>query len=66
MKKAVRDIRGVRRAPGVDRVYLPGEREALSRIELQRYGIALGTGVLKELNEMGARYGEHLAVRAET
>jgi LDH2 family malate/lactate/ureidoglycolate dehydrogenase len=66
MKKAVRDIRGVRRAPGVDRVYLPGEREALSRIELQRHGIALGTGVLKELNEMGARYGEHLAVQAET
>ncbi len=60
MKKALRDIRGVRRAPGVDRVYLPGEREALSKIELQRNGIALGTGVLKELNEMGARYGEHL------
>jgi LDH2 family malate/lactate/ureidoglycolate dehydrogenase len=65
MKKAAGDIRGVRRAPGVDRIYLPGEREALSKRKLERDGIALGTGVLKELNEMGARYGEQLAVQAE-
>lgn len=62
MAKAARDVRSVRRAPAVDRVYLPGEREALSKIALSRSGIALGVGVLKELNEMGARYGEHLRV----
>jgi LDH2 family malate/lactate/ureidoglycolate dehydrogenase len=57
MEKAVAEIRGVRRAAGVERVYLPGEREAISLAHRRRHGIPLGLGVLSELDELGARYG---------
>ncbi len=60
MEKAVADIRGVRRAPGVDRVYLPGEREAISLTRRRREGIPLGIGVLSELHELGTRYAVSL------
>jgi LDH2 family malate/lactate/ureidoglycolate dehydrogenase len=57
MEKAVREMRGARRAPGVERIYLPGEREEISRRHRKQHGIPIGTGVLAELREMGARYG---------
>ena len=61
MDKAVREMRGARRTPGVERIYLPGEREYLAMAERKISGIPLGTGVFGELNELGARYGLQLA-----
>jgi len=63
MEKAVADIRGVRRAPGVERVYLPGEREEISAERLRRDGIPIGLGVLAELDEMGSAYGLSLSAQ---
>jgi LDH2 family malate/lactate/ureidoglycolate dehydrogenase len=60
MEKAVSEIHAVKRAPGVERVYLPGEREEISAANFRKSGIPIGLGVLKELNEMGARYGLRL------
>jgi len=57
MDKAIREVRGVRRAPGVERIYLPGERERLLKAERQRAGIPLGAAVLAELDAVGERYG---------
>ena len=33
MSKAIGNIRGTKKAPGVDRIYLPGERERLALVE---------------------------------
>lgn len=63
MEKAVADMRGVRRAPGVERVYLPGEREEINAARLRQDGIPIGLGVLAELDEMGAAYGLNLSGR---
>ncbi len=60
MDKAIAEMRNARRAPGVDRIYLPGEREDISLAERRKHGIPIGVGVLTELNELGARYGETL------
>jgi LDH2 family malate/lactate/ureidoglycolate dehydrogenase len=60
MDKAIREMRNARRAPGVERIYLPGEREYLWHAERRRNGIPLGQGVFSELNEVGARYGLRL------
>jgi LDH2 family malate/lactate/ureidoglycolate dehydrogenase len=60
MDKAVREMRHARRAPGVERIHLPGEREHLWRAERRRNGIPIGQGVFGELNEVGARYGLRL------
>lgn len=57
MEKAVREMREAKRAPGVARIHLPGEREALALAKHRAEGIPLGTGVFAELNEVGARYG---------
>ena len=55
--KAIADIRGARRAPGVERIYLPGEREHLARETRRQSGIPLGRGLLEELIALGAHYG---------
>jgi LDH2 family malate/lactate/ureidoglycolate dehydrogenase len=60
MQKMVSDMRGARRAPGVEAIHLPGEREELSAARLRAEGIPIGLGVLAELNEMGALYGVRL------
>jgi len=61
MSKAVADIQGTKRAPGVERIYLPGEREHLALVERRRSGIPLNAAVFDELNELGAKYGLRLA-----
>jgi LDH2 family malate/lactate/ureidoglycolate dehydrogenase len=63
MDKAINEMRNARRAAGVERIFLPGEREELSAIAYRRNGIPIGVGVLAELNEVGARYGFHLESR---
>jgi LDH2 family malate/lactate/ureidoglycolate dehydrogenase len=57
MEKAVADIRGVRKAPGVQRIHLPGEREAILREQRRKAGIPIGAGLFAELNALGARHG---------
>jgi LDH2 family malate/lactate/ureidoglycolate dehydrogenase len=59
--KAIAEMRGARRAPGVDRIYLPGEREALAVAEHRRHGIPIGVGVLDTLDRAGAPYGLRLS-----
>ncbi len=61
MDQAIREMREARRAPGVERIYLPGEREELSLAERMRDGIPMGLGVLAELDALGARYGLRIA-----
>jgi len=60
MDKAIGEMRNARRAPGVDRIYLPGEREELSLAHRREHGIPIGVGVLAELRELGTRYGVEL------
>ncbi len=60
MDNAAADIKGVRRAPGVDTVFLPGERERIAMAERRANGIPIGVGVLAELEALGATYGLRL------
>jgi LDH2 family malate/lactate/ureidoglycolate dehydrogenase len=53
MDKAVADMRSARKANGVDRIYLPGEREHLSLLQRTKEGIPLGNGLISELREVG-------------
>lgn len=57
MRKAASDIRGVRRAPGVDRIHLPGEREALLAEQRRRDGLPVGHGTWSELVDVGRQLG---------
>jgi len=57
MRKAVDDVRGVRRASGVDRIYLPGEREALLLAERRRDGLPIGIETWRELVALGNAAG---------
>jgi LDH2 family malate/lactate/ureidoglycolate dehydrogenase len=60
MDKAIREIRSVKRAPGVERIYLPGERECLLADERRRSGIPLPSAVLVELRDLGGQFGMKL------
>jgi LDH2 family malate/lactate/ureidoglycolate dehydrogenase len=61
MDRGVADIRGAKRATGVDRIYLPGEREHLSLLHKRAHGIPIGRALTEELRELADRY----AVRFE-
>lgn len=63
MEKAIADIRGVKRAPGVERVHLPGEREAILLEKRRRDGIPIGRGVYEELVQLGKERGLVLPTR---
>lgn len=64
MSKAVADIQGTRKAPGVERIHLPGEREHLALGERRSHGISLNAAVFEKLDEVGAKYGLSLAPAA--
>jgi len=57
MDKAIREVRNVKRAPGVERIYLPGEREHLLAEEYHRSGIPMPPTVLAELRDLGRQFG---------
>jgi LDH2 family malate/lactate/ureidoglycolate dehydrogenase len=57
MDKAIREVRGVPRANGVERIYLPGEREQLLAEEQGRSGIPIKQPVWLELLELGKSMG---------
>lgn len=60
MDKAIHEIRSVARAKGVERIYLPGEREELLAEEYRRRGIPVKKAVWSELMEVGEKLGVNL------
>lgn len=54
---AIRQIHTCRRAPGVDRIYTPGEPEAVSRQRYHREGIPLNAVTLAELRQTAHTLG---------
>lgn len=57
MEKAAREVRGVKKAPGVEHIALPGEREARLAEERRRRGVPVPREVLDELAATGRRFG---------
>ena len=57
MDKAIGEMRGAKRAPGVERVHLPGEREFLWLEQRRRDGVPIGAGVFAELTALGREHG---------
>ncbi|MCE7029472.1 Ldh family oxidoreductase [Jiella avicenniae] len=57
IKKAAEDVKSVRRAPGVEEIFLPGEREHRAKLRQRAEGVAITAAVLAELKELGERYG---------
>ena len=57
MTKAAVDIKGVRRAPGVDAIHLPGEREARLARRRREEGLPLGAETWRDLVALGASAG---------
>jgi LDH2 family malate/lactate/ureidoglycolate dehydrogenase len=57
MRKASADVRGVRRAAGVERIHLPGEREVLLAAARRRDGLPLGGETWRELAALGTAAG---------
>jgi LDH2 family malate/lactate/ureidoglycolate dehydrogenase len=55
--KAIRQIHQCRRAPGVERLYAPGEKEFLTRQAYQRQGIPLNQVTLDDLARTAADLG---------
>jgi LDH2 family malate/lactate/ureidoglycolate dehydrogenase len=56
MDKGIADIRGAKKATGVDRIYLPGEREYLSLVQHREHGIPIGPALTEELRAIAAAY----------
>jgi LDH2 family malate/lactate/ureidoglycolate dehydrogenase len=54
---AVRQLHACRRAPGFDRVYAPGEREALNQEAHAREGIPLNAVTRADLREVAGSLG---------
>jgi LDH2 family malate/lactate/ureidoglycolate dehydrogenase len=55
--QAIQQIHACRLAPGFDRVYAPGEKEALNRENYQREGIPLNLVTLTDLYQAAGRFG---------
>lgn len=56
MGKAIDEMHNTRRAPGVGRIYVPGEREYLSLMERRTNGIPIDYPVFLELKEIAEKY----------
>lgn len=56
MDKGVQDIRGAKKATGVERIYLPGEREYLSLVSHRKNGIPIGPALAEELCAIAKEY----------
>jgi LDH2 family malate/lactate/ureidoglycolate dehydrogenase len=54
--KVIRQIHEVRKAPGFDRTFAPGELEQLREREYHRYGIPLNAVTLADLRRMADRF----------
>jgi len=61
IEAAVHDLTGVRRSPGVERIYMPGEREHLAARRHAAEGIPLNRVTFEELRALGGAHGVELA-----
>jgi LDH2 family malate/lactate/ureidoglycolate dehydrogenase len=61
MRKAIQELQSVKKASGVEQIYLPGEREYLLLQQRRRQGIPISPAVFQDLQEIGSRYGIELA-----
>jgi len=52
-----RSLRGSRRLPGVDRIWLPGEQSHAKRVAYERDGIPLAPELVRKLNELATDIG---------
>src|SRR5713226_2875297 len=52
-----RDLRGSRRMPGVERIWLPGEQSQAKRIAYARDGIPLAPALLRSLDQLAGELG---------
>jgi LDH2 family malate/lactate/ureidoglycolate dehydrogenase len=53
----VRDIRGSERIPGVDRITLPGDRSAETRVTRARDGIPIAPALMRNLDQLADELG---------
>jgi len=53
----VRDLRGSRRMPGIERIWLPGEQSRAKRIAYARDGIPIAAELMRKLNQLAGELG---------
>jgi LDH2 family malate/lactate/ureidoglycolate dehydrogenase len=63
MDKGIREIKGVKKAPGVTEIFLPGEREHRTMLERRQTGIPLAVGTVSELQELSEEFGIPLRLK---
>ncbi len=63
MDKGIREIKGVKKAPGVTEIFLPGEREHRTLLERRKTGIPLAVGTVSELRELSEEFGVPLRLK---
>lgn len=56
MQKAINDIKGAKRAPGVEQIFLPGEREFIAKAENLARGVPIGPALAAELSAIASQY----------
>lgn len=56
MDRGIREIKGVKKAPGVDEIFLPGEREYRTLMERRISGIPIAVGTIEELQELSKEF----------
>ncbi len=56
MQKGMADLRNAKKATGVDRIYMPGEREYLSLLAARERGIPIGPMLTKDLQALAEEY----------
>jgi LDH2 family malate/lactate/ureidoglycolate dehydrogenase len=55
--KGIQEIKSVRKTPGVNEIFLPGEREYQSLVERRKSGIPVAVGTVGELQELSKEFG---------
>jgi L-2-hydroxycarboxylate dehydrogenase (NAD+) len=53
----IRDLRGSRRMPGVERITLPGERSEATRVARARDGIPVAAALMRSLDQLAGELG---------
>jgi LDH2 family malate/lactate/ureidoglycolate dehydrogenase len=53
----VRDFRGSERMPGVDRIFVPGERSNETRVKRKRDGIPIAPALIRGLGQVADELG---------
>lgn len=56
MDKGIQEIKSVKKAPGVNEIFLPGEREFRTLTERRKSGIPIAIGTINELQELSKEF----------